>query len=166
MGTMGVVASVAVGITAANMVGGRPHAEPPQISIPLQRPTSADSNLAITNSTSAESQLASRSADESQAPKAILAACAARNSDTVRQAACTREELEGLEYLDAFPAGWNFESGTEETLAAVKAGNPGAKMFAKCLRLHGARASDDRFPHYARMKACLIGEQEAHNRDN
>jgi hypothetical protein len=98
-------------------------------------------------------------------PKDIRTACTARHPRSEKnRSECIKEELDGLAYLEAFPAGWNFEAGTtDQTLSAIEAGNPGAIIFQKCLRAHGSRKSSDGHPHYARMKTCLLAEQEALN---
>jgi hypothetical protein len=165
-GAGGFASAIVVALAAGYVLGGRSDFKPPQIQVPITSPAPAGTDP---DQSGVATQLAQIQAVQQplagQTPKDIVDACKKRNPrSSTKQSECTRQELDGLEYLHVFPAGWNFESGdTDQTLSAIEAGNPGALMFQKCLREHGARNSPDGFPRYAKMKACLVSEQEAHN---
>jgi hypothetical protein len=163
MAATGFVAALGVAVAAGHVLGGRSDFKAPQIQVSLRTPEKEAERQA------AAAQLIQLQAAQrplaGETPKDIRTACTSRNPRSKsKQSQCAKQELDGLEYLEVFPTGWHFETtSTDRTLSAIEAGNPGAIMFQKCLRLHGSRSSADGFPHYAQMKACLISEQEALN---
>jgi hypothetical protein len=159
----GLVTALGVAWAAGNVLGGRADFKAPKIQVELRTPEKERERQAT--ATQLAQVKAAQQPLAGETPKDIRTACEARNPRSkAKQSDCVKQELDGLEYLEVFPAGWSFATTTsDDTMSAIDAGNPGAIMFQKCLRLHGSRRSADGFPHYARMKTCLITEQEAHN---